>query len=136
MALGNAVNLLRYLWEISRELPGNWKQKKKTLSRIKHSIQDYLSDGEELHYSQIKKRFGEPRQIALSYVESMETDELTKGLQISKKIVGIITVAVILAIVIWGGCVAMAYIDHCNNQNGYATVEVIELERTIIDAGG
>lgn len=131
----NAVNLLRYLWEISRELPGSWKQKKKILFRIKHSIQDYLSDGDEISYSQIKERFGEPKQIAYSYVENMETEEVTKELKISKKIIRIITVAAIAMVVLWGGYVALCYINFQDSMNGYIIVEVTEIERTTIDEG-
>ena len=36
------VHLLRYLWEVREELPGNRRQKKQILSRVESSVQDFV----------------------------------------------------------------------------------------------
>ncbi len=120
--------LLRYLWEIYRELPGSWNQKKKLLSRVDRSIRDYLSSGGEISYNRIKERFGEPKQIVSAYVEEMEADEMLVHMKVGKKIARIFFAAAAVALVMWAGCVVAAYINVQRGSNGYAIVEVIEIE--------
>ena len=79
------VHILRYLWEIYRELPGSWKQRKRILSKMESSIRDYVSDGAHVRYEQLKTRFGDPKQIASTYVSEMEAAELLQGMQIRRR---------------------------------------------------
>lgn len=133
--MGTKIALARYLWEISRELPGSWKQKKKILLGMKCIVRDYVTENPNADYQAIVKRFGVPRKIAESYVEELETGELLRELQIRKKILWVTLIAIVATATVWSAFTAAAYLDHFADKRGYATVEVIEVERTITDGG-
>lgn len=63
---------------------------------MESSIQDYVSDGAHVRHEQFKTRFGDPQQIASTYVSEMEAAELLQGMQIRQKILhptmGVLTV--------------------------------------------
>lgn len=101
-----------------------------------NSIRDYVSDGADLTYDQLKKRFGDPEQIAFTYVNEMETGELVEEIRIRKKKVGIITVTAVVMVLLWTVRLVISYTDHEKDVNGYAVVEIIEVERKLIDEGG
>ena len=84
------VHLLRYLWEVREELPGNRRQKKQILSRVESSVRDFVIENPHVDYATITQRFGTPQQIAASYIEEMSTPELTQQLRIRKTIVRIV----------------------------------------------
>lgn len=133
--MGKNLALLRYLWEISRALPGSWKQKKRILSAMASSIRDYVSEGSDISYEQLKARFGEPKQIASTYVMDMEAEDLLESLQ-TKRIVVAVATAIIVTAGIWLVTIVDAYVNHKKDMAGYAVVEVIEYERIEIDEGG
>ena len=100
------------------------------------AILDYVSDESRASYKQLVERFGEPKQIALTYVNEMETGELVEEIRISKKAVGIITVTAAVMVLLWTVRLVISYTDHEKDVNGYAVVEIIEVERKLIDEGG
>ena len=95
------VHILRYLWEIGRELPGSWKQKKRILAKMRNSIQGYASDGENISYNQIKTRFGDPMQIAATYVSEMESEELLNAVNAKRVTLHIALIAAVFAVALW-----------------------------------
>lgn len=123
------LHLLRYLLAVYRELPGSWKQKIKILRGLKHCILDYVSDSGDITYDKLLKRFGKPKQVAFTYVNEMETDELIQEIKVSKKIVNIVLATAVIMVLIWTVKTAISYIDHVKDANGYAIVEIIEYER-------
>ena len=99
------VHLLRYLWEVREELPGNGRQKKQILSRVEPSVRDFVTENPHADYAAITQRFGTPQQIAASYIEEMSTPELTQQLRIKKRIVYIIGATALVLVLIWAGFV-------------------------------
>lgn len=130
------VHLLRYLREVFWELPGSWRVRKRIVSRMAVSIRDYVSDESRVSYKQLVERFGEPKQVAFIYVNEMEPDELVEEIRVSKKTVSIIMVAAVMMVLLWTVSLMISYTDHEKNVNGYAVVEIIEVERKLIDEGG
>lgn len=100
------------------------------------SIRDYVSDESRASYKQLVERFGEPKQVSFTYVNEMETDELVEEIRISKKTVGIITLTAVVVVLLWTARLVISYTDHEKDVNGYAVVEIIEVERKLIDEGG
>lgn len=99
------------------------------------SIRDYVSEGADVTYGQLVKRFGEPRQVAFIYVNEMETDELIMRLKINSRIVSAVLVAVTL-LIIMRFCFNLVSLNAFERDvNGYAVVEIIEVERKVIDEG-
>lgn len=123
------VHLLRYLWEVREELPGNRRQKKQILSRVEASVRDFVTENPHADYAAITQRFGTPQQIAASYIEEMSTPELTQQLRIKKRIVYIIGATALVLVLIWAGFVLAVTIDSHKSINGYGRygeVTVIE----------
>lgn len=121
------VHLLRYLWEVREELPGNRRQKKQILSRVESSVQDFVIENPHVDYATITQRFGTPQQIAASYIEEMSTPELTQQLRIRKTIVRIVAVTALMAVLLWAGVVITALIRHVKAMNGYLIVGEAEI---------
>lgn len=129
------VHLLRYLLTVFRHLPGSWKQRIRIVRKMGRSIRDYVSEGADVTYGQLVKRFGEPRQVAFIYVNEMETDELIMRLKINSRIVSAVLVAVTL-LIIMRFCFNLVSLNAFERDvNGYAVVEIIEVERKVIDEG-
>lgn len=99
------------------------------------SIREYVSNGAHVTYDQLKKRFGDPEHIAFTYVNEMETDEVVEEIRISKKTVNIIMVAAVMMVLLWTISLMISYCDHEKNVNGYAVVEIIEVERKLMEEG-
>lgn len=130
------VHLLRYLWEVREELPDNRRQKKQILSRVESSVRDFVIENSGADYNAIVSRFGTPTQIAESNIAEMDTAELLGNLQIHRRIVVIILAAAILLVTFRLGFRLAAYLEFYKDMNGYAVVEVIEVDPTENNKGG
>ena len=130
------VHLMRYLWEVREELPGNRRQKKQILSRVESSVRDFVIENSGADYNAIVSRFGTPTQIAESNIAEMDTAELLGNLQIHRRIVVIILAAATLLVMVRFGFRLAAYLEYYKKVNGYAVVEVIEIDPTEKNEGG
>lgn len=75
-------------------------------------------------------------QIAESNIAEMDTAELLGNLQIHRRIVVIILAAATLLVMFRFGFRLAAYLEYYKNVNGYAVVEVIEIDPTEKNEGG
>ena len=123
------LHIRRYLWEVSRELPGSRRQKKTLLRRVENSVREFASEASNTDYRAIVKWFGPPEKIAESYVEEMDAAEILQGIRYRKDILFVLLVAVAVILTARIAFVAKAYNDYEKDINGYAVVEVIEIER-------
>ncbi len=125
------VHLLRYLWKVRGELPGNSRQKKQILSRVESSVRDFVTENPHADYAAITQRFGTPQQIAASCIEEMDAQELTLQLRIRKTIVRIVAATALVLVLLWAGVVVTALIRHVKAMNGYLIVGEAEvIDRT------
>lgn len=123
------LQIRRYLWEVSLELPGSRKQKKTLLRQVENSVREFVSERPGVDYADIVKWFGVPQKIAESYVSEMEASELLEEMNVRRKVVHILLASVTIIVLIWFGFTATAYYSHLKNENGYAVIEVNEIER-------
>lgn len=93
------------------------------------SIRDYISEGSCITYEQLVSRFGDPKRIAFTYVNELETDEIITEINISRKKVRILAITALVVIFMWAVVVGVSYYDHKKDANGYAVIEIIEYER-------
>ena len=121
------VHLMRYLWKVRRELPGNRKQKKQILSRVEASVRDFVAENPNADYAAIEQRFGTPQQIAASCIEEMDAQELTLQLRIRKTIVRIVAVTALALVLLWAGVVLTALVRHIKDMDGYLIVGEAEV---------
>ena len=131
------VHLLRYLWEVREELPGNRRQKKQILSRVESSVLDFVIENPDVDYDAITRRFGTPQQIATSCIEEMNAPELTQQLRIKKRILRVVGMTAVMLVLLWAGLVVASYVDHRKDMNGYLVVgEASVIERNETEYGG
>ena len=97
---------------------------------MKDSIQEYVSENPNADFASIVKCFGTPEQFAESCVAEMDASYLLEGMRTSEKILRTLVIAVTLGVLIWVGFLTMAYRDFQKYENGYATVEIIEIEQS------
>lgn len=103
---------------------------------MEQSVRDYASENPRISYRGIKARFGSPQQIAESCIAEMETSEIREELKFGWKVTNIILAGITLVVLIWFGFVVMTYNDHLDYVNGYAVIEIEEIERIETDEGG
>lgn len=126
----------RYLREVRGRLPCGRKEKREILTTLCGSIETYLSENPDAGYIQLTSRFGTPDQIAASYVEEKEIEGLLRDLRVRRRIIAAVSVCLAVILFLWAGLVAASYVDHTRDVNGYAVVDIIELDRTTEDNGG
>ncbi len=102
----------RYLWQVESWLPCSFKMKRSILGKIRGQIQAFCQENPNADLAALVARFGEPRQIAGTYVDELDRDRLLKDLRIRRRIVGIVAVSACAALLIWGGIGFRAYADH------------------------
>ena len=121
------VPVLRYLGQIWWKIPGSWKQRKRILSCAAVPVRDYAERNPQAGYDGLIRRFGTPTQVAESCLADMDVKELSKHLQIRKKIVAIVGASALVAVLLWAGVVGYAYMKHLGNENGYFGEDVISV---------
>lgn len=89
-----------------------------------YTVRDFASENPGLSYKELRNRFGEPEQIAESYIAEMEVSDLMKAINIGSRAMRALLASVALAIFIWFGFATLAYYDVFKYENGYAVIEV------------
>ena len=115
------VALKRYYRSIRNCLPSSRKLKAKVLAEIDSNINEYLRENPYADIASIEARFGAPEQIAIAYVDELETPELLKKFQIRKRILTIIIGAVAIILILWLGVVSWSAITEYYDSNGDIT---------------
>lgn len=112
----------RYLRNVKDWLPCSGKLKREIMARIKNVLDDYLAEHPDADFAELSHRFGLPKQIAASYVEDMDTEELLRNLRIRRRIVGIVTCAALIVITLWAGTVTYVIIHNERLAHGYGVL--------------
>lgn len=126
MKKGN-IAAWRYLWKVRGWLPCSGKLKREIMARIKTVLNDYLNDHPDADFAELSHRFGTPQQIAASYIEEMNVQDLLKQLRIRKKIICIVVATALTLVSLWAGVVITALIRHVKAMDGYLIVGEAEV---------
>lgn len=126
MKKGN-IAAWRYLWKVRGWLPCSGKLKREIMARIKTVLNDYLNDHPDADFAELSYRFGTPKQVASSYVEDMDTEELLRNLRIRSRILGIVAGTALIVIVLWVGTVTYAIIHNEQMSHGYMVIGPVEV---------
>lgn len=129
------VHVLRYLWEVRCALTGSRKKKKKLLTIVEASVREFASETPDLNYGMLVERFGVPQKIAESSVTEMEPCELLKSMQVRQKILRVALMVIALVLTLRLVCLVVAYVSYAKDLQGYAVVEIIEVEDVIYEEG-
>lgn len=84
MILNNEAKI--YYKKIKKLITFSSKDKDEFLSIIEKRLIDYCSDVDDIYYDKLVAEFGTPNEVACSYVESLDTDQLLKQIKIKRAI--------------------------------------------------
>lgn len=118
--------LRQYYLAIRSLLPCCWKRKNAFIRTLDSSIAAYISEHPDADFTQIERHFGTPQQIAASYIEEMDPQEITDKLKVRKRILQIVVSAVFLCALVWLILLAVAFLNELNSADGfYSGVSII-----------
>lgn len=118
----------RYCRQVSRLLPCGLTHKRMILSRIGEMVSSYLEDHPGADYSEIVDVFGEPEQVAVSYIQEQDEKAVLHRLNIGKRLVAIVTAVAGVVVLMWGAVIAAAVVKHEFPGEGYAKVYITEYD--------
>lgn len=119
-------DVARYCREVWVALPSGFRQKKKLIKEIRRNIRQYQEENSLIDYVAIVTRFGTPLQIAASYVEEMEPQDVLRGLDVKKTFIRIVAVCMAAIVLIWAIGVGICVVDSMAKSGGYWVVYVDE----------
>lgn len=125
----------KYIRQVGIWLPCTGKLRKQIKEEILTALNGFLEDHPDADYQAIVAQFGTPQQVAVGYVEAMDTPELLNQLRIKKRTVTIAAVAAVVALSMWAGVVTAAYIDHVDDMNGEITTSIDVYEEWTFNEG-
>ncbi len=123
----------QYLKQVKSHLTCPGKLKKTFLTQLRGDVEEFLETNPNATLEDLAQRFGSPSEMAHSYIETLDGDELQKQIKkakIVKRIVlftclGILTVVLVIAVL---------FIIHFSSQNiSVVTYTASEDETIIVD---
>ena len=92
----------KYIKYVKKIIPIHSKDKKEFIQLLTQKIIEFSNEHDSCSYQDIVDEFGSPNEVAGSYIETLNSDEIIKKLN-KKKIINIfISVIIILCISVWG----------------------------------
>ena len=107
------------------------KIKKDLILRIESSVYDYIESQPDASYDDITAQFGSPRELADSYISSLDSDEISKAIKKAKTIKIAVIVTCIIALISLFATFAKMISDNSDSQYKYYE-ETISVGETII----
>ena len=90
-------DIKKYIKYVKKIIPIHSKDKKEFIQLLTQKIIEFSNEHDSCSYQDIVDEFGSPNEVAGSYIETLDSDE------IKKKIINIfISVIIILCISVWG----------------------------------
>ena len=108
-----------------RKLKCPHKIKRDLVMRIESSVYDYIENKPEVSYNEIEAHFGSPRELANSYISSLDSEEICKAIKKAKTIKIAVIVTCIIALIALFATFAKMISDNKDTQ-------VTEIETEII----
>ena len=125
----NSIKLRGYYSSIRSWLPCPRKMKRIILSDIRENVEFYLEENPDATIARIQNHFGNPQQIAASYVSDLDMTKLLRDLRLRKRIftavITAVSAALIAALLLWGWGVGQSIIETRNESNGYFVEEIV-----------
>lgn len=114
--------LKNYYRQVSTWLPCSGRQKKRIMDNIAHTVEGYLAEHPEADFAALQAHFGTPQQIASTFVDEMDTDELLNALKLRKRMIQIACACVIAVVAIWAVAVFTLWITGMSEVMGHTVV--------------
>lgn len=119
MTRTDTTALRKYFRSISSLLPCGGKQKRLILGTARNNVAVYLQDHPDADFAQIQQHFGTPEEIAAAFVSDMDMPELLGALRSRRRVFVAVIAALIAALLLWGGGVALTVADQHNANPSY-----------------
>lgn len=127
--MGNLDTALkRYYHNISKELPCSRKTKAQIMQQIQSSVNLFMEQNPSADFNTVQAHFGEPKTIALSYIEDQDAPELLRKIHIKRKVIAIVAGTMVLILAIWMAVAAWGMIDTNDRNDGYIDDGIIVIE--------
>ena len=119
--------LEQYIREVNQLLPCSAKEKKRCIAELKADASAYLEQNPDASWDELYEAVGSPHSIAQAFMAHLGPEQLSHRMSIKRKIViGVISIAAILAIIV-GSLVAVTAYKRHDFYNGYFVDTVDEL---------
>lgn len=118
--------LKRYYRSIRKNLPCSYKMKKTIMQQIQESVGLFLEQNPDADFDAIQLHFGEPRTIALSYIEDQDAPELLRKMRVKRKVIAIVAGTMALILALWLAVVVWGIVDAEQTTGGHIIVDVGE----------
>lgn len=118
----------KYLNECKKELLSFDKEEKEFINRLQENLLEYELHENSITYSKIIQRFGEPEDVAATYISQLDKDLLSKKINKNKRIRKYVLIALITIVIILTSIKAYYYnqaLDEVKNQQPTQTEEII-----------
>ena len=120
----NSSAAKRYICSVSDTLSCSGKTKRRIVSQIRDSVEDYLLQNPDADFDMIQTHFGTPQEIAASYVNEQDASLLLKKMSIKKKVLVIVAGVMAVVLLIWIGYIGWAAHRAEKTIDRFVTVEV------------
>lgn len=115
---GKCAAVERYLRRVRRELPIPGRTRRALLCRIREAIYEQIQEENPDRETLISK-FGSPRQIAESYMDSLSVSEFMNEMRIRRKVVCIVSAAALAAFLLWGSIIGGIWLYHRTHESNF-----------------
>ena len=99
----------RYLRRVRRLLPCSRTVKDRITAPLRQSLLEYLAEKPDASPEALRTRFGPPEAVAAMCLENTDKAALMKQLLIKRRILRIVSVAVLVSVLLWAGFVTYSY---------------------------
>lgn len=99
------------------------------MARITARVEEWCQANPACTYPELEAHFGAPQQIAAAYIENVDSGELLRDLHIKRRVVTVVSVALVTAVLVWAIGVTVAVVDRMRDTRyGYMVTEQFEYE--------
>ena len=102
----------RYIKDIKKELLYSSKQSREFLAGLRQNVCDFAAENENADMAQVTEQFGKPEDIAATFFEQYDKNEIKRKVNVRRVIIAAVVVVVLMV----GSTLATVIIDS-NNQN-------------------
>ena len=104
----------RYIKDIKKELLYGTKESRQFLKELKQNVTDYAEENQNADMSQITEQFGKPEDIAVTFFEQYDKNEIKRKVNVRRVIIAAVVVVVLMV----GSTLAFEIIDSYEETRG------------------
>lgn len=100
----------RYCRGVRSWLPGG-KMRRVIMNQIQETVGSFVLQNPDADYDAIQAQFGTPKDIAVSYLDAMDSGEILRGLRIRRRVLTVVIATALMVLVTWASVVTWAIYD-------------------------